>query len=89
MDCVAHQAPVSMGFSSQEYCIGLPFPTPGYFPVLRCWYSKRKINHFYIVLLHVLVAWLHLSNNSCRCMIEFLMDEYQSKAQSLLNKDWW
>ena len=41
MDCVAHQAPVSMGFSSQEYGIGLPFPTPGDLPVLRCWYSKK------------------------------------------------
>ena len=26
---VAHQAPVSMGFSRQEYWSGLPFPTPG------------------------------------------------------------
>ena len=26
---VAHQAPLSMGFSRQEYCSRLPFPTPG------------------------------------------------------------
>ena len=25
----AYQAPVSMGFSRQEYCSGLPFPSPG------------------------------------------------------------
>ena len=25
----AHQAPLSMGFSMQEYCSGLPFPPPG------------------------------------------------------------
>ena len=25
---VAHQAPLSMGFSRQEYWSGLPFPTP-------------------------------------------------------------
>ena len=25
---VAHQAPLSMGFSRQEYCSGLPFPPP-------------------------------------------------------------
>ena len=25
----AHQAPLSMGFSRQEYWIGLPFPPPG------------------------------------------------------------
>ena len=29
---VAHQAPLSMGFSRQEYWNGLPFPTPGDFP---------------------------------------------------------
>ena len=27
MDCVAHQAPLSMEFSRQEYWSGLPFPT--------------------------------------------------------------
>ena len=27
---VAHQAPLSMGFSKQEYWSGLPFHTPGY-----------------------------------------------------------
>ena len=26
---VAHQAPLSLGFSRQEYWSGLPFPTPG------------------------------------------------------------
>ena len=25
---VVHQAPLSMEFSRQEYCSGLPFPTP-------------------------------------------------------------
>ena len=29
---LAHQAPLSMGFSSQEYWRGLPFPSPGYLP---------------------------------------------------------
>ena len=32
MDCVAHQAPLSMGFSRQEYWNGLPFPSPGDLP---------------------------------------------------------
>ena len=27
---VAHQAPLSMGFSRREYWIRLPFPSPGY-----------------------------------------------------------
>ena len=29
MDYIAHQAPLSMEFSRQEYCCGLPFPSPG------------------------------------------------------------
>ena len=29
---VAHQAPLSMGFSRPEYWNGLPFPPPGYLP---------------------------------------------------------
>ena len=29
---VAHQAPLSMGFSRQEYWSGLPFPFPGDLP---------------------------------------------------------
>ena len=31
---VAHQAPLSMGFSRQEYWSGVPFPTPGDLPDL-------------------------------------------------------
>ena len=27
---VTHQTPLSMGFSRQEYCCGLPFPSPGH-----------------------------------------------------------
>ena len=29
---VAYQAPPPMGFSRQEYCSGLPFPSPGDLP---------------------------------------------------------
>ena len=31
MDCML-PGPVSMGFSRQEYCSGLPFPSPGDLP---------------------------------------------------------
>ena len=31
VDC-SYQAPLSMGFSRQEYWSGLPFPSPGEFP---------------------------------------------------------
>ena len=32
MDYIAHQVPLSMGFSRQEYWSGLPFPSPGDLP---------------------------------------------------------
>ena len=32
IDCIAHQAPLSMGLSRQEYWNGLPFQSPGNFP---------------------------------------------------------
>ena len=32
MDYIAHQAPLSMGFSRQEYWSGLPFPSRRYLP---------------------------------------------------------
>ena len=32
MDCVVHQAPLSMGFSRQEYWSGQPIPPPGDLP---------------------------------------------------------
>ena len=32
MDCIAYQASLSMGFSTQEYRGGLPFPSPGALP---------------------------------------------------------
>ena len=32
MDCVARQAPLSMGFSRQEHWSGLPFPPLGDLP---------------------------------------------------------
>ena len=32
MDCVAHQAPLPMEFSKQEYWSGLPFPFSGSLP---------------------------------------------------------
>ena len=31
-DPIAYQAPLSMGFSRQEYWNGLPFPSPGDLP---------------------------------------------------------
>ena len=32
MDCIAHQAPLSVEFVKQEHWSGLPFPSPGDLP---------------------------------------------------------
>ena len=32
MDCIARQAPLSLGFSRQQYWSGLPCPSPGDLP---------------------------------------------------------
>ena len=37
---VAHQAPLSMRFSRQEYCSGLSFPSPGDLP--KQWIDRRR-----------------------------------------------
>ena len=48
----AHQAPLSMGFSRQEYWSGLPFPPPGIFPtqgwtpsLLHCRQILYRLSH--------------------------------------------
>ena len=41
---VAHQAPLSMGFSRQEYWSGLPFPSPCYFVFYLNW-SSFNVEH--------------------------------------------
>ena len=35
LDYIAHQAPLSMGFSRKEYWSGFPFPSPGDLPDLQ------------------------------------------------------
>ena len=53
MDYVAGQAPLSMGFSRQEYWSGLPFPSPGKFPdpgiepvcLLHCQVDSLQLSH--------------------------------------------
>ena len=49
---VAHQAPPFLGFSRQEYWSGLPFPSPGYFPIqglnpglLHCRQTLYRLSH--------------------------------------------
>ena len=43
----AHQAPPSMGFSRQEYCSGVPLPSPSLHPSLPQTYSSSlRHTHF-------------------------------------------
>ena len=55
---VTHQAPLSMGFSRQEYWSGLPFPSPGIFLTQRwnsgLWHCRQTLyplSHQGIILL--------------------------------------
>ena len=59
---VAHQAPLSMGFSRQEYWSGLPFPSPGDLPgpgiELESPAHPALAGRFFSAELVVLVVWL-------------------------------
>ena len=41
---VVHQAPLSMGFSRQEYWSGVPLPSPPFRPIQSDFQGKNKIN---------------------------------------------
>ena len=43
---VAHQAPLSMEFSRQEYWSVLPFPSPGEIPIPRIEFSLLHLLHW-------------------------------------------
>ena len=58
LDC-NHQAPLSMGFSRQEYWSGLPFPFPGDFPhpgtELKSPVSPALVGRFFITFVYILL----------------------------------
>ena len=61
---VAHQAPLSMGFSRQEYRSGLPFPLQGIFltegwnpGLLHCRQIKQRYSYWSIVALQCCVSF--------------------------------
>jgi len=45
---IAHQAPLSMEFSRQEYWSGLPFPSPGDLPDPGVEYSSPPLQAYFI-----------------------------------------
>ena len=75
---VAHQAPLSMGFSRQEHCSGLPCPPPGDLPDPRTELSSPLSPALQVDSLHT-----ELSEKP----ILFLPQNFSSSSVSSLNKD--
>ena len=87
---VAHQAPPSMGFSRQEYCSGLPFPSEdlegqGIFLTQG---SNVGLSHCRQTLYHLshkgspddcALSILHLSNSVTLCQTVFLVQGVKIK----------
>ena len=62
---VAHQAPLSMKFSRQEYWSGYPFPSPGDLPNPRIEPRSPVLQVDYLPAeLSVYIGALHLKNNN-------------------------
>ena len=73
MDC-SLQAPLSMGFSRQEYCNGFPFPPPGDVlnPGIRIkstWMGRRVLYHWRHLESSYTFVWvyIHISLNISIC----------------------
>ena len=67
---VARQAPLSLGFPSQEHWTGLPFPSPGIEPASSA--SPALADGFFTAALpgktHSLHVWLDISSSVCVCV---------------------
>ena len=81
MDCTAHQAFLSMGFSRQGYWSGLPFPSPGDLPDPEI--EPRSPALQSDALPSELVAW----GNSCFIMLCWflLYDEVNQSTHSSIS----
>ena len=67
---VAHQAPLSMGFSRQEYWSGLPFPSAGIFLTQG---SNSGLLHYRRVLYHLSHTVLISETVMCACSAASVM----------------
>ena len=63
---VVHQAPLSMGFSREEYWSELPFPPPGIFPIQGSNLSLLCILHYQVGSLPVAAAAAAAKSDSVR-----------------------
>ena len=73
-----HQAPLSMGFSRQEYWSGLPFPSPGNFPTQgsnpglpHCRQTLYRLSHqgSHAILFFLTNLLMELSIQKCAQMV--------------------
>ena len=82
MDCIAPQAPLSMGFPRQEYWSGLSFPTPGALPIQESNVSLLRLLHWQAdsLPLH------HLGSNDKHCFLCLLVICVSSLKKCLLWK---
>ena len=84
---VARQAPLSMGFSSQEYWSGLPFPSPGECPdpessfyLMSSQHLVRECTGFQPQWYHVLICTLLMPYN---VMFRFLLSVFLNILNSV------
>ena len=91
MDCIAHQAPLSMGFPKQEYWSGLPLPSSGDLPDPRIYPGSPALRADSllseppgkcVVIWPVAVRWLCLySSHSCDSFLLWPVDAPLSTRQ--------
>ena len=75
---LARQAPLSMGFSRQEYWGGLPFPSPGDLP-------DPGIKPGFLHLLHFRQIIYHLSHKGSPRILEWVAYPFSSRSSQ--NRD--
>ena len=82
---VAHQAPLSMGFSRQEYWSEVSFPSPGDLPdpgiLLHCRQSLYCLNHQGSpdVMLPEVMVWRNLPYITCFIFLSFLFAQWMGQ----------
>jgi len=70
---VAHQAPLAMGFSRQEYWSGLPFSSPIELFMVALYWLYCFLQNFWYCLLFVMLNnfVLHLRNFECYALTQY------------------
>ena len=91
MNCVAHQAPLSMGFSKQEYWSRLPFPppedplNPGIKPVSCVSWISRQILYKYVTWVYIF-SMLRIKRKKISILLGFLKIPVRNLQTNILSK---